>query len=137
MLSEQTEPVQLMGMEAARLQWWHVSSLWHLRPKQMFFAYDDADDFEPLIEAGKMLRRADFTRSHLRCYVLMGYDSDTFDDAEDRMVQAWDAGFLPFGMLWMDDNGKQNPEWTRFQRTWTRPAAIKSRMKALLTDTGG
>ena len=69
MLSEQKEkPLLTGGLEAKILKQWHVNLLWDIRPDRMYFAYDTPDDLEPLIEAGKMLRYADFTRQHLYCY---------------------------------------------------------------------
>lgn len=133
MLSRQTERVQFTGgLEAARLVDWHVSLLWELRPEQMFLAYDTPDDLEPLIEAGRLLRRADFTRRHLRCYVLIGFPGDTFDDAETRLLQAWEAGFMPMAMLWRNHAGEVSSDWQRFQRLWARPALIRSRLKEML-----
>lgn len=129
MLKQQTEPVQLMGLEAARLTPWITDMLWYLRPKQMFFAYDTPDDLDPLIHAGELLRYADFTRSHLRCYVLIGYKGDTFDSAIFRINQVWKAGFMPFAMLWRNKTGETKEEWRRFQRSWTRPAAIRAQIK--------
>lgn len=130
MLKKQTNRVEFTGgLEAKRLTYDHVSMLWDLRPKQMFFAYDTPDDLDPLIEAGKMLRLADFTRKHLRCYVLIGYPLDTIKKAKTRLLEAWEAGFLPMAMLWMDKSGVVNEEWKRFQREWARPAIIKSNVK--------
>ena len=121
------------GFEAARLEWWHVELLWNLRPKQMFFAYDEPIDLEPLQHAGNMLRDADFTRSHLRCYVLIGYPKDTIEAAEKRLIESWEAGFLPMAMLWRNEKGLIDESWATFQRTWARPAIIRSEAKRLLT----
>jgi len=130
MLKKQKIKAQFTGgFEAKRLKEWHVSELWNLRPEQMFFAYDTEDDFEPLIEAGKMLRYANFTRQHLRCYCLIGYKNDTFEKAEKRLMQAWIAGFLPMAMLWKNKKGDIEPKWTDFQRIWDRPAITKTIVK--------
>ena len=121
------------GLEAKRLDNWHVSRLWNLRPSRMFFAYDTPDDLEPLIEAGKKLRYADFTRSHLSCYVLMGYPRDTIDNAVKRMEQTWNAGFLPTAMLLKNTQGSDmsdDKEWRSLQRTYMRPAATKAQFRA-------
>lgn len=114
------------GLEAKRLQPWHVKALRELRPKQMFFAYDTPDDLEPLQEAGRMLLAAGFTTtSHtLRAYVLCGYPSDTFDAAERRMREAQAAGFMPMAMLYRDKEGKRTTEWMRWQKQWARPVLI-------------
>jgi len=96
MLSRQKERVEFTGgLESKLLREWHINELWKIRPKQMFFAYDTNDGLEPLYEAGKKLRYADFTRAHLRCYVLIGFKNDTFEKARLRLLAAWDAGFLP------------------------------------------
>jgi hypothetical protein len=129
MLKYQNRPAEFTGgLEAARLKRWHVEELANLKPKpkQLFFAYDTPDDYEPLVEAGRMLLDAGFTEaSHsLRCYVLIGHPRDTFDDAERRLKQTIEAGFFPMAMLWRNEAGKVDKEWQRFQRQWARPAIV-------------
>ena len=68
------------GLEAKRLKEWHVDLLLQLRLKQIFFAYDTADDFEYLVNVSKMLKRAGIikpTSNVTRCFVLIGYLKDT------------------------------------------------------------
>lgn len=126
MLKRQTKRPQFTGgLEAARLKEWHVKLLWESKTDQMFFAYDTQDDYEPLREAGKILKLANFTRRHLRCYVLIGYQNDSFDMAEKRLLQAWECGFLPMAMLWRNKSGSVDKEWQKFQRLWARPAITK------------
>lgn len=130
MLFKQRERVTFTGgLEARILKDWHVAFLWELRPTGMYFAYDTPDDHEPLIEAGRKLRYADFTRRHLYCYVLIGSPRDNFQDAERRLIETWTAGFMPMAMLWKDKAGSINKDWKKFQRQWARPAIIRSRMK--------
>lgn len=130
MMKKQEKRAQLTGgLEAKILTNYHVSLLWDLRPDQMFFAYDTPDDLEPLIEAGKKLRYADFTRRHLRCYVLIGYPKDTMQQAEKRLLDTWEAGFMPMAMLWKNKQGDTDKEWRKFQRVWARPAIIKAEVK--------
>lgn len=136
MLKKQPERTQFTGgLEAARLLDWHVNLLWDLRPSQMFFAYDTLDELEYLIEAGNLLMRADFTRRHLRCYVLIGSPNDNFDKAENRLLEAWNAGFMPMAMLWRNKTGETTEEWRKFQRLWARPAIVRSRMKEMACGT--
>ncbi len=121
------------GLEAARLETWHVMLLRDLKPKCIFFAYDTPDDLEPLREAGRrlLLVAGVTTASHtLRCYVLIGYPGDTFEKAEKRLQETIDAGFMPMAMLYRDRNGKRDFQWSRFQREWARPAIIAGRMRA-------
>ena len=119
------------GLEAARLEYWQVSILRGLKPRRIFFAYDTPDDLEPLRRAGRMLLLAGFTTaSHaLRCYVLIGYRGDTFEAAEERLMESIDAGFMPMAMLYRDKTGERDLEWARFQTQWARPAFIAGRMK--------
>ncbi len=120
-------PVQFTGgLEAKRLEQWHVDALRDLRPKQMFFAYDTPDDLEPLQRAGEMLLNAGFTTaSHcLRAYVLCGWGKDTFEAADKRMRETVAAGFMPMAMLYRDKSGHRKQEWMRWQRQWARPALI-------------
>lgn len=120
-------PVQFTGgLEAKRLEPWHVEALRDLKPKQIFFANDTPDDLEPLWVAGSRLMAAGFTKaSHvMRAYVLCGWPTDTFDAASKRMHQTIAAGFMPMAMLYRDNSGHRKREWMRWQRQWARPAII-------------
>ena len=123
------------GLEAEVLTDYHVDWLTKIKPKQMFFAYDTPNDLEPLITAGKKLLSAGFTTaSHaLRCYVLIGYPKDTFEQAEQRLQQTVNSGFMPHAMLYRDIKGDTDKQWARFQRLWARPGIIKARMNEAST----
>ena len=130
MLLNQKERVKFTGgLEAKILKDWHVAFLWEMRPTSMFFAYDTPDDHEPLIEAGRKLRYADFTRRHLYCYVLIGEKRDSFDNAEKRLIEAWTAGFMPMAMLYKNRKGEVREDWKKFQRDWFRQPIIKAKIK--------
>ena len=94
-----------------------------VKPKRLYTAYDTKDDLEPLVEMGRKLRLAGFRpKSHaMCCYVLVGYDGDSFEDAELRLTQTMQAGFVPYAMLFRDEEGKTAAAWRRFQREWCRP----------------
>ena len=115
------------GLEAARLKPWHVELLKELRPKQMFFAFDSPDDLPALEEAARLFKAAGYgTRNNLRCYVLIGYPGDSFQDAENRLRTVMRMGFCPMAMLYRGETGTTAQEWRRFQRLWARPAMIYS-----------
>jgi len=121
MLKRQPErPRFTGGLEAKILTLKDAERLFEARPKTMFFAYDTKDDYEPLVEAGKILKEVGFKKGNHQamCYVLCGYKSDTFDKAEKRMLQAWDAGFFPMAMLYRDVSGKYPTEWKKFHGEW-------------------
>lgn len=134
MLSRQKERVQFTGgLEAAILKPWHIDLLLSIRLEQMFFAYDTPDDFEPLVEACKMLNDAEIPKYKRRCYVLIGYEGDTFEKAEKRLKDAFHLGYLPYAMLFRDHDTKDcdlDPEWVSFTAVWRRPARIKAICKA-------
>lgn len=132
MLARQKEkPAFTGGLEAARLMPWHCAELRKLRPVRMYFAFDTPDDRDPLFAAGEMLFDAGFTMtSHvLSCYVLTGYPKDTTAAAEKRMIDAWQAGFVPFSMLYKADTRPPSREWQKFQRRWVRPHIVLSQLK--------
>ena len=118
------------GLEAKRLQDWHVGLLRELRPKQMFFAYDTEDDLDPLVVAGRKLIDAGWTLASktLRCYVLCGYPKDTFDAAQKRIEQTMKAGFTPMAMLYRDWAGNTDHEWRQWQRQYARPAIMNKKI---------
>jgi hypothetical protein len=115
------------GLEAARLKPWHVELLKDLRPKQIFFAYDTPDDLPALEEAARLFKAAEYgTRNNLRCYVLVGYPRDSFQEAEHRLRTVMRMGFCPMAMLYRDESGATTLEWRRFQGLLARPAIIYS-----------
>jgi hypothetical protein len=118
------------GLEAAKLKKWHVEELAKLNPAEMFFAYDTPNDREPLFESGKLFKDADFKICHpLRCYVLCGYQGDTFDKAEARFFDCARAGFMPMAMLYRDQIGKRDPAWVKFAWPWARAATTLAKCK--------
>lgn len=111
------------GIEAKLLKSWHVDLFSQIRLKELFCAYDTPDDYEPLVEAGKLFKEANITYENrkARCYVLIGYNGDTILNALKRIEDTIKAGFFPFAMLWRDENNQPNREWRNFQRQWASP----------------
>lgn len=121
------------GLESKVLKPWHAQALADLKPARMYFAYDTPDDYEPLVEAGKMLRAAGISaESHKACcYCLIGYKGDTFDKAEKRLTDTIKAGFLPYAMLYRDETGAMDKDWRRFQREWLRAPIVGTKMREI------
>lgn len=117
------------GLEAARLTDWQADLLCDLHPERLFFAYDTPDDWEPLVVAvRKLTDRGMPTAGHrIRAYVLCGHPRDTMDAAEKRLRDALSIGVFPMAMLWRDNEGRRDPEWMRFARTWANPTIIGAR----------
>ena len=132
-LKEQSQPTQLTGgLEAKRLTYEHVLMLWDLRPKQMFFAYDTPDDLSHLVRAGELLRFANFTRQHLRCYVLIGWPKDSIDEAEKRLIDTWEAGFMPMAMVYKDKTEHINSVWKNSKEFGADLQVLKLELKKYL-----
>jgi len=123
------KPIEFTGgFEAKRLSHWHCEWLYRLKPKQIFFAYDMQNKYEQLVEAGRILRQCEISANALRCYVLCGYNGDTFDKAEKRLSDVIKAGFIPMAMLYHDEKSNwYNKAWTKFQKEWTRPAIMRAK----------
>lgn len=137
MLSKQpNKPEFVGGLEAKLLTKEYAEKLKTLKPECLFFAYDTPDDLEPLIEAGKLLKDAGFrkTSHNVRAYVLIGYKGDTFEKAQKRMKEAWEAGFFPMAMLYRDEKGDVSKEWKRFQREWANPIITACNIKKYFTQ---
>lgn len=136
MLGRQPEkPVFTGGLEAKLLRSWHVELLRQSKARRMYFAFDTPGDYEPLVEAGKLLRDGGITKaSHkAKCYVLIGYAGDTMDAAEQRLRDTWAAGFVPYAMLYKNEAGDTDAQWRKFQRLWVRPEIILSRLASEIT----
>lgn len=131
MLKKQTRSPRFTGgLESKLLTEKIAIQLKELKPESMYFAYDTKDDLDPLIEAGKILKDVGFGKSHdMMCYVLIGYPKDTFENAEKRIHQTIDAGFMPFAMLYRDQYGFVKKDWSRFQRQWANMFISASNMR--------
>ena len=133
MLSRQPKrPVFSGGLDSQLLLPWHVELLRQVKTERMYFAYDNDCDFEPLVQAGRLLRSGgiiDSSGHKLKCYVLIGYQGDTMVNAEKRLHDTWRAGFWPYAMLYRNEQGETNEYWRRFQRTWTRPQIVYHMLK--------
>ena len=133
MLEKQPERALLTGgLEARLLKPWHAKRLREIKAKRMYFAYDTEDDYEPLVEAGRIMRQEGHTvQSHsMCCYVLIGHPGDTIDAAYKRLYDTVRVGFMPFAMLWRDEHNRaQNDIWKRVQREWVRPQLIASNIE--------
>lgn len=132
MLKRQPEkPIFTGGIEAKILKPWQAELMKEAKTKRLYCAYDTPDDYEPLVEAGRIFRNAGFTTaSHvLSCYVLIGYKGDTFQNAEKRLIDTIRAGFVPYAMLYRDKQGQVDPVWRAFQREWCRPQIVGVKMR--------
>ncbi len=134
MLRRQKKPIQFSGgIEAARVDDWFVQQMRNIRLGQLFLAYDRPGELKHVRRAAGMFRDAGIPRDKIRCFVLIGGPDDTLAAAEGRCVEAWDAGTLPFAMLYHDvhtGRRRSGSEWARLQRVWCRPALTKAHVRS-------
>lgn len=134
MLKRQPErPIFTGGIEPAQVKPRQAQLMREASTKRLYCAYDTPDDYEPLVEAGRIFQEAGFTKtSHaLCCYVLVGYKGDTFEKAEKRLTDTVKAGFMPYAMLYRDQNGAVDEEWRKFQREWCRPLIVATKVREI------
>lgn len=127
MLSRQPHrPKFTGGLESARLRSWHIDAFLRLKPETLWMAYDNAEDWEPLTDAVRMLTDAGIVGPHRTkrtgAYVLMGRWGDTPDAAEARLLSVIRLGIKTQAMLF--DNGREcNPgdmkRWWALRKKYT------------------
>lgn len=130
---QEHRPVFTGGLEAKIIKPWHAKRLREIKTERMYFAYDTPDDYEPLVDAGRLLMQEGHkpTSHTMCCYCLIGYPNDTFEKAEKRLTDAIKAGFMPYAMLYRDERGEVDPAWKKFQREWLRPAIVGTKMREI------
>lgn len=132
MLREQKEPAQFSGgLDAGLLRLWHIDLLKSIRVKRLYFACDTTEALPILEQAAEML--SGFSRNLKFCYVLVGLSGETVQQAEDRLVQVFSLGFMPFAMLYRGLDSKMRPhsdqEWRKMIRKWTAPGRYRAFMR--------
>ena len=135
MLSRQHKEIKLTGgLEAKRLEPWHIDLFTKLTFNTIWLAYDTADDYDPLYNAAKMLREAGIIKSTshvVRCYVLIGWEKDTIEKAEKRLNDVLRLGIMPMAMFYdhgLHRNGDIDT-WRKFTRTWASPWIVGTKMR--------
>ncbi len=121
------------GLEARILKSWHAAMLREIHAKRMYFAFDTQDDYEPLVCAGKIMQQEGhrFESHSMACYCLIGYQGDTFEKAEKRLIDTVRAGFMPYAMLYRGPDGAKDESWGRFQREWLRPEILGTKVRQI------
>lgn len=99
-----------------------------LRIRQLFLSCDTEPMVKPLATA---VKRLGLPRDKLRCYVLIGFNGESLDKAEERLRATYDLGCLPFAQLYQPpgDRITYPREWRELTWVWSRPAAIMAEMR--------
>jgi len=99
-----------------------------LKIKSLWLSCDDSSQIKKLSKAIEILQSVGFRQNQIYCYVLCGFN---MLEEEKRMREIFSIGAIPFCQLYRDKNNsiEYSKDWKHFQRTWSRPAAIKATMK--------
>ena len=136
MLSKQKHAARFMGMDAEFLTEHHVKLLDKIRVDRMFFSYDHCGSTYDIEKAGDLL--SDYDRNKKRCYVLIGYNGETLESAEKRLLKVWEIGFMPFCQYFRDDNFKKKKlsnDWHDLIRIFSRPAIMRGYCKKKMAQS--
>lgn len=126
MLRKQKQIELSGGLEPSRITRPIAEGLSRLNINQLFIAYDHPSRRQDVLNAVLILKNF-FTVRKIRCYVLIGYGDDTPEKAEERLLDSYSIGVIPFAMLYRNPLGEYpdpEDEWRKLQKTWARPASI-------------
>jgi len=129
MLKTQKSIKFIGGLEPDLIDDHFVENIKQLRISELWLACDSDLGVGSLARACKKLWDAGYNRNNIYCYALLwGKDMDA-DEARLRSI--YEAGAMPFAQLYKGVGGKEkySAEWRRFQRSWSRPAAVKAHME--------
>ncbi|KKL85241.1 hypothetical protein LCGC14_1956650, partial [marine sediment metagenome] len=134
MLATQHSIVFAGGLEASQITSRVADRIRSLRIKEIFLACDTDNAIRPLRKAIKLLN---LPHNKVRCYVLLRHNpEETRMRALIRLLEVYEAGALPFAQLYQPPQEKKftHPiEWSRFARTWQRPAGTQAFIKTILS----
>lgn len=134
---QKKKPMFTGGLEAKRFNHHHAEVLKILKPQTFAFAYDEKEDYEPLVNAAKICLEAGLIGPGIghtcRSYVLIGYPKDTIEQAEKRLESVCRLYIMPEAMLYNKEiHKKEKDGWVSFQRMWMNPFIVGRKMKEIL-----
>lgn len=114
------------GLDPRFFKRWHLDLFKQIKVDEMWFSCDYPKSYYHLEKVADLI--SDYPENKRRCYVLIGWNGDSYLDAEKRLEKVYGLGFLPFAQLFQG-SWKENypPIWTRLQRKWCRPAAYREK----------
>lgn len=134
MLKKQKGIRFLGGLDSRLIKDWHIERLRTLNIRELWLSFDSWDRENSLVRAIEKLKKANFTRNKIRCYVLAGF-KEPIQKAEDRLRFIYEIGALPFIQVYQPINNvkkkinEKSREDNLFIRRWSRPAIIKAMMR--------
>ncbi len=114
------------GLDKHFLKPWHVQFFDSVPIGELWWAADVPDDFRWLVKVKELFSHIPIRK--MRCYTMIGYEGETLAEAEKRIENIFDLGFMPFSQLYQppfaDVPAKiYGLDWKAVNRKWSRPAA--------------
>lgn len=125
MLKRQLEPISFNGgLDATPFNDWHRKLIDNIKVKELWFACDTPNAIKPLKRVKKICDGISINK--MRCFVMIGIN-ETIKEAERRLEEVYELGFLPFSQLYQDFRKKEySKEWRDLNRYWSRPTIYRS-----------
>ena len=127
---QQREALFVGGVDARLVDDWVAEQFRNIRIKRIYLAADTEGSLSVLARAvGKL---SFLHRERMTCYVLIGFDGETMESAEERLKSVWKIGCMPFAQLYQPPEKyiDYQVEWRQFARKWSKPMIVRARMKA-------
>jgi hypothetical protein len=121
--------VQLAGgLDSRCLKDWMVEKIKSIKLNQLFLACDTANGLGIL---EKSVKKLGLSRDKTRCFVMIAYNGETMEQAEQRLRDVWNVGCMPFCQLYQPKEKyiKYDYKWTQLARRWQRPAIMRTMMR--------
>lgn len=131
MLSKQKKGAVFSGgLDIDFLEPWHVELLksCKIAKSGLWVACDQQEDIKRLDKAVDLL--GDFSIELKRCYVLVGFNGETQEQAQARCEAVLAKGFLPYAQLYRGPDSKESRgDWRNFCYFWTHPNLYRKKFE--------
>ncbi len=131
MLREQGRSVSFNGgLDKHFLKEWHRELFDSVPINEMWFACDVFADLPQMERVARIF--SGYSPDKLRCYTMIGYDTETPEEADWRCDFVHKLGFKPFCQLFQPIDAPlkvYNQRWREVHRKWARPAAYGAKHK--------
>ena len=129
MLARQRKGIEFKGgLDIDYMQPWHIDLLKKVKigKSGLCVACDRPEDLKRLDKAADML--SDFSIEKKRCYVLVGKDGETQEQAQIRCIAVLRKGFLPYAQLFRGlDADPARGQWRDFCHFWASPGLYRKK----------
>lgn len=113
------------GIDTRLVDDWVTEQFRNLKISEIFLAADTQGSLKSLAKAVEKL--IFLGRNKLRCFVMIGFNNESIEEAEERLKEVWNIGCLPFSQLYQppDQYIQYSKEWETLNRNWSRPAITR------------